>query len=368
MDCIRACGGRGRGRSIGATECIPVGPRAPSPESCPEPRVLPVALYSCFTHLPLRRLASGYCIALHQESEDLEFVWGAGEREPGRPGPRPHLATGLSRIPLPPATPRKGFRWHGTPQVYLFDSRNVHDVWPFYGATVDRVGIITVFAGEAGRQATYMFPLAGWILRCCCVGSQRVVKGCCRRTDAPSARFTVRALIQKPFSPGQGPRCIPELGTTAARAAGGLRQALGEGGGDNGGGGSGGCGCGGGGGGGGQHTSSPSGIDGSVGRNKSCTRWAIFGKAFGFGRRRPGSTSAFAFGGGVRVGMGGKSVRTGAASAGAAEGGGGGGGGCCGAGGGGSGWRARWAATHATSSDGGAFGGQFASSMLSKLR
>jgi hypothetical protein len=231
------------------------------------------------------------------------------------------------------------------------------------------VGIITVFAGEAGRQATYMFPLAGWILRCCCVGSQRVVKGCCRRTDAPSARFTVRALIQKPFSPGQGPRCIPELGgTTAARAAGGLRQALGEGGGDNGGGGSGGCGCGGGGGGGGQHTSSPSGIDGSVGRNKSCTRWAIFGKAFGFGRRRPGSTSAFAFGGGVRVGMGGKSVRTGAASAGAAEGGGGGGGGCCGAGGGGSGWRARWAATHATSSDGGAFGGQFASSMLSKLR
>jgi hypothetical protein len=120
MDCIRACGGRGRGRSIGATDCIPVGPRAPSPESCPEPRDLPVALYSCFTHLPLRRLASGYCIALHQESEDLEFVWGAGEREPGRPGPRPHLATGLSRIPLPPRHPKEriSLAWD-TPYVFI---------------------------------------------------------------------------------------------------------------------------------------------------------------------------------------------------------------------------------------------------------
>jgi hypothetical protein len=93
---------------------------APSPESCPEPRVLPVALYSCFTHLPLRRLASGYCIALHQESEDLEFVWGAGEREPGRPGPRPHLATGLSRIPLPPRHPKEriSLAWD-TPYVFI---------------------------------------------------------------------------------------------------------------------------------------------------------------------------------------------------------------------------------------------------------
>ena len=162
MDCIRACGGRGRGRSIGATECIPVGPRAPSPESCPEPRVLPVALYSCFTHLLLRRLASGYCIALHQESEDLEFVWGAGEREPGRPGPRPHLATGLSRIPLPPATPRKGFRWHGTPHMYLFDRRNVHDVWPFYGATVDR-GRHHNCVCWGSRPASDLHVSAGWM-------------------------------------------------------------------------------------------------------------------------------------------------------------------------------------------------------------